>query len=98
MPSRSERISAAIAKRIVANTNKKFSTLHSEVLEAIRKEDQMLTENFAVPAPQEIVVTTKKVDEIDLLTGENSLTNAAPAVMPAQSGPRDVVPAPEGKL
>ena len=88
MPTRSERIAQHIAKAIVRNTNRKFSALHSDVLDIIRKEDQMESNNLAVPTPT-VTVTTKKVDELDLQTGEDSRAKAASAVLPPQVGPRD---------
>ena len=62
MPSRSERIAAHIAKRIVANTNKQFSTLHSEVRDLSRRED-MDSNNLAVVTP-EVAVSVKITDHV----------------------------------
>ena len=98
MPSRSERIAAHIAKRIVANTNKKFSTLHSEVLDIIRRED-MDSNNLAVQTP-EVVVEVKQTSHVALEGSNvgNHLTPAAPAELPSQAGPREQVPAPKDTL
>lgn len=84
---RSEAIADAIAKRIMANTRKRFSSLHSEALTEINMATEttsgMNTQSSAVPAP-----AAKQTDFKDLKTGEDFRSQAAPAVMPPQPAPR----------